>query len=109
MTRPDAVLDRCAGAALTLGVAAILMVGCAGTPGPAHEVYTTVKVEVPVSCVPAALPAQPVGFLTPAQLASIPDGPSRYVAMTEDWLLRVARMNETEPVIRGCQTAAAAP
>lgn len=109
MIRPEPVLYRPLRAAVALVAASIMMVGCANAPAPAHEVYTSVKTVVPVSCVPDALGAAPSGLLTPARLAAIPDGPSRYVAMTEDWLLRVARMNDTEPVITACKTAAPAP
>lgn len=96
---------RGAVACLALG----LMVGCASVPAPPRTVYTTVDRPVPVSCVPEVLGKGPEGFMTPAQIVAIKDGPTRYVALTADWLMRVARMNETEPVIATCRSVGPAP
>ncbi len=96
------VLDRTAIGAAT---ACLMLVGCATPSGPPREVYTSVNKEVPVSCVPDTLGTAPVGLMTPAQIAAIPDGPTRYVALAHDWFLRVARMNDTEAVITACQAA----
>lgn len=103
------VLDRYLRTTAAAALATILLVGCSTPSGPPHEVYTEVKTAVAVSCVPRTLSAPPTGLLSPAQLATIPDGPSRYVALAEDWLRRVARMNDTEPVVRACQQAGPAP
>lgn len=103
------VLDRSCLGAVALALALGMLGGCSTPSGPPHEVYTEVKVAVPVSCVPKTLGAAPIDLLTPAQLLAIPDGPGRYVALAQDWLRRVARMNDTEPVVKACQDPAPAP
>ncbi len=103
------VLDRFQFRGVLAAVSAGVLVGCSTTSGPPREVYTQVKVPVPVSCVPKDLDPRPLSLRTPADLLAIPDGPERYVAMAQDWLARVERMNDTEPVVRACQQAAPAP
>jgi hypothetical protein len=76
--------------------------GCGGQAKPqTHVVYQTVDRPVPVACVPSGLRPPPENLLTKEEVAKL-DGPQRYVAITADWLQRVARMNDTEPVIAGC-------
>lgn len=89
-------------------LAACLLVGCATRPA-TRTIYKETKVTVPVSCVPSSLSPRPQGLKTAAQILAIPEGPRRYVALAQDWLARVERMNDTEPVIRACQTSAPAP
>lgn len=103
------VLDWSVSGAAVAVMTLTMLGGCSTSSGPPQEVYREVKVTVPVSCVPATLKPAPNDLLTAAQLAAIPDGPSRYVAMAEDWLLRVARMNDTEPVVKSCRQAGPAP
>ncbi len=103
------VLDRPMILASVAVAGMLAMSGCATHPGSSHEVYTSVDKLVPVSCVPVGLGSAPTGLLTPVQIAAIPDGPTRYVAIARDWMLRVARMNDTEPVIGACRTTANAP
>lgn len=86
-----------------LAVLALLGLTACATAPPACVKYVPVNREVAVSCVPKALGPAPADLLTPAQIAAIPDGPQRYVALAADWLNRVARMTETEPVVKGCR------
>lgn len=90
-------------------LALLALTACAGSERPARVVYQTVKVPVPVSCVPRTLSPAPAGLQTPQSLAAIPDGPERYVRLAADWFARVARMTETEAVVAGCQRAAPPP
>jgi hypothetical protein len=84
--------------------AAALLGGCAGSGEPqTHVVYQEKDRPVPVACVPSSLrPVQP-DLLTREQAAKL-DGPQRYAAIAADWLLRVARMNDTEAVIQACSS-----
>jgi hypothetical protein len=89
---------------IVLFLAAGLLTACAGPQKPeTHVVYQTVDRPVPVSCVPSGLKPKPEGLLTREQAEQM-DGPQRYVAIVADWALRVARMNDTEPVIEACRS-----
>ncbi len=87
-----------------LGAAAAAVTACAGH-APAPDVrYQPVPTPVAVSCVPGALGPSPTGLETKESLAAVPDGPRRYMRLYADWLARVARMTETEPVVQRCRT-----
>lgn len=91
---------------LSLAAVCVGLSACAThTPGPERVVYHDVVKTVPVTCVPSRVGPTPSGLETPASLAAISDGPTRYARMAADWFARVARMDETEPTVEGCRTA----
>ena len=85
-----------------LAILAVSLMGCATRPEP-KVIYRDVKVEVPVTCVPADTMPPPEGLETKESLKSEPDEAIRLTRMAADWAIRVARMEVTEPVVAGCR------
>lgn len=83
----------------------ILLAGCATRPTAAPEpIVTTIRVNVPVTapCVPASL--QPANEYpdTDSALRRASDAAERYLLLVAGRALRVARLNELEPIVAGC-------
>lgn len=91
-----------------LGVAAVLLAGCATAPATPPERVVTVEVAVPVPspCVPANLGPAPEYPDTDEALRAAPDAATRYLLLGAGRLLRIARANEVEPVVAACPRAA---
>ena len=84
--------------------AALLLVGCAGTPDPQIRIETRdVLVPVARSCVPAETPPTPIYRVTRAILLAAPDGAARLALAVAGFLEREARLAETEPVLNACR------
>lgn len=92
-----------------MSLALLGLAGCAPGPRPERVVYQTVTVPRPVSCVPSVLGPAPANLETRQTLAAVPEGPDRYARLLSDWFARAARMEETEPVVAGCEKAASPP
>lgn len=85
----------------------LLLAACADRP-PADAPPKTVRVEVPVACVPPDVGAPPV-VPSPQELAQIPDGPTRYARTGSAFLALWGRAKLAEPVIAACRAAGAPP
>lgn len=88
--------------ALCLGLAS-----CATNPGriaPAPKVVTeTVKVQVPVACVPKDFPPPPKYPATPKDIANAPSPDVMLKLLYADFKLMWARLGEDEPALQTCQ------
>ncbi|WOE76333.1 hypothetical protein [Alterisphingorhabdus coralli] len=84
--------------------APLLLTGCFFGATPEPEIRTqTVYVDRLMSCVPENLRAAPEYPDTDEQIAAS-DGPAdRYARVVAGRLLRIARLNEIEPVIEACR------
>lgn len=95
-----------------LGVActAALSLGACATTGAVPEpriITVEVAVPVPSPCVPATLAPEPEYPDTDLALLAAVDGPTRYALIAAGRLLRIARLNEVEPVVAACPKATA--
>ncbi len=93
-----------------VGIAALLLAGCAGRPALRPEVeIRTVEVAVPVAlgCVPANMAAPSAYPDTDPALRAAADAAERYQLLFAGRQLRNARLAEVEPVIAGCPKATA--
>jgi hypothetical protein len=86
---------------------AVLPLAACATPAAPPPRIVTVEVAVPVSspCVPASLAAPPEYPDTDAALRAAPDAASRYQLTFAGRLLRMARLNEVEPIVAACPKA----
>jgi hypothetical protein len=86
----------------------LLTAGSCATTQVAEPRIVTVEVAVPVSspCVPAKLGAAPEYPDTKEALQAAPDAASRLQLFAAGWPLKLARLNELEPVVAGCPKAA---
>jgi hypothetical protein len=82
------------------GVTIAALTACATRP--AVPTYVQVPVAVAGSCIPKELPQAPA-VETPAQLAAITDGPTRYVHTAAAYLALFARSLQAEPVLTACR------
>jgi len=87
-----------AAALLALGLTA-----CATDHAEPRIEIREVKVPVPVTCVPAALPAAPTYPDTDEALRAAKGPADRLALIVAGRLLRIQRQAETEPVIAGCR------
>lgn len=78
---------------------AMLLAACAG-----HGKPDTAEIPVATSCVPVRL-AEPDRYATPESLKGLKDG-DWLKAVVDDWLARIQRMTQTEPVIENCRKPA---
>lgn len=84
----------------------LLLTGCTAAPTPEPvKVPVEVKVPVPVGCIPAALDPAPVYPDTKAALMAATDAASRYRLLYAGRKLRMARLNELEPIVMACPKA----
>lgn len=103
-------LDRIGAFAFALAsvvLMAFCLSGCA-TDGqriaPAPKVVTeTVKVEVPVACVPKDFPPPPTYPATPKDVANAPSPDVMLKLLYADFKLMWARLGEDEPALKTCQ------
>jgi hypothetical protein len=85
-----------------------LLAACGGHPKSAPEPLVVVReVNIPVvgTCVPSSLGDAPDYADTDAALKSAPDGAVRYQLLFAGRGQRTARLNELEPVVKGCPKA----
>lgn len=91
--------------ALFAAVATAHLLAACATTEPQVEIRTVeVKIPVPVSCVPRALPAPPAYEVTREVLLAAPDPGTRLALAVAGFLEREARLFEVEPVVEGCRT-----
>lgn len=84
--------------------------GCAHMPAARPEpVLSPIEVDKPVAtgCVPANLAAAPDYPDTDDAIKGAPDAASRYQLLYAGRKVRVARLNEIEPIVAGCPKAVA--
>lgn len=92
-------------ATLVVAVPSLLgLTACATTGTVPEPRIVTVEVAVPVAspCVPRKLGPPPEYPDTREALRLAPDAASRLQLFAAGWTLRVARLNELEPVVAGC-------
>jgi hypothetical protein len=85
----------------------LLLGACASTPPLPEPQLRTIYVETPlmVACIPDTLEAAPDYPDTDERLRAAPDAAVRYQLLFAGRQLRVARLNEVEPVIETCRQA----
>lgn len=86
----------------------LTLIGCATAP-PEKTVYQTVNHPVAVSCVPAGTATAAPKVHTPAQLAQVPDGPTRYILTAADYQALYGWSLGAAPVLAACAAAALSP
>lgn len=86
-----------------LPILALLLVSCGKAERP-EPIIRTVEVQIPVPqpCVPKGLDAAPTYPDTDEALRKAFDAAERYQLLYAGRMLRGARLNELEPVVRSC-------
>jgi len=81
-----------------------MALGACSTPVP-RTVLTPIETYIPVSrsCLPSNVQPAPTYPDTDAALRAAPDGAVRYQLEHAGRKLRIARLNELEPIVAGCK------
>lgn len=90
-------------------LACLALAACATDGAPKPVTTVTVKVQVPVSCIPADFPAAPPSPPTAADLRAARDAAARYQLLAAFWTAWASRVGLDEGVIETCRRAAPPP
>lgn len=88
---------------ISLGVAALILAGCAGKAVEPEIRTVQVKVPTPVYCLPAAFPDPPEAPDSEKALKAAPSGAERYQMIAAGRLLDRQWIKEIRPYLHGCR------
>jgi len=83
--------------------ASLILAACGGKQVEPEIRIVEVPISVPVTCVPANMPATPAYPDSDDALKAAPDAAARYGLIAAGRVLRVQREAEVEPVLNGCR------
>lgn len=83
--------------------ASLILAACGGKQVEPEIRIVEVPISVPVTCVPANMPAKPIYPDDDASLKAAPDAAARYGLIAAGRVLRIQREAEVEPVLAGCR------